>query len=179
MSNPAVAGFNISKFVGLWYEVYSHNLPGLTSGCHCTRYDVKLESSGWGTDFACKKGGPSATPTKLHSDNKMSSDPTHPGKLQESWVTPIGHTPATAYWVLDVGFNADGSYEKSLVYSCTSELVAKQEWIYFFSRIPKLSEADVKEWTSYLHAKGVDTSDVKAVPQDANCWGSDSLLLAV
>eukprot|EP00446_Apocalathium_sp_SHHI-4_P016108 CAMPEP_0177204258 /NCGR_PEP_ID=MMETSP0367-20130122/28246_1 /TAXON_ID=447022 ORGANISM="Scrippsiella hangoei-like, Strain SHHI-4" /NCGR_SAMPLE_ID=MMETSP0367 /ASSEMBLY_ACC=CAM_ASM_000362 /LENGTH=212 /DNA_ID=CAMNT_0018652931 /DNA_START=57 /DNA_END=695 /DNA_ORIENTATION=+ len=170
MSNDAVAHFDIAKFPGMWYEVYSHNLPGLTSGCHCTRYNVSIETNGWATDFACRKGGLPASVTALHSDNTFASDPKYPGKLTEAWKLPVGHTPATAYWVLDVGVDASGAYEQSLVYSCTSELVAKQERIYLFSRSPTLAKDDVEEWMSYLKGKGVDTSDVRLVPQDAGCW---------
>merc|ERR1712083_614565 len=111
-----------------------------------------------------------ASPTMLHSDNNLAADQKYPGMLKEAWKLPIGHTPATAYWVLDVGVDASSTYQRSLVYSCTSELIAKQEWIYLFSRTPSLEKSSVDEWTSYMTKKGIDISDVTQVPQDSECW---------
>eukprot|EP00929_Paragymnodinium_shiwhaense_P003787 TRINITY_DN104441_c0_g1_i1.p1 TRINITY_DN104441_c0_g1~~TRINITY_DN104441_c0_g1_i1.p1 ORF type:complete len:210 (-),score=31.04 TRINITY_DN104441_c0_g1_i1:81-710(-) len=176
LTNAAVAQFDINRYTGFWYEIYSHNLPLVTSGCECTRYNVFLESGGWGTEFNCRKG--QATPTTLHSDNKLSADAKLPGMLTESWQLPFaGHSPATAYWVLDVGVGADGDYSKALVYSCTNLLFAKREWIYYFSREQTLSAEDYASWTQYLQGKGVSTSDVKHVPQNPQCWNGEQLLV--
>merc|ERR1712187_713656 len=91
------------------------------------------------------------------------------GMLKEAWKLPVGQTPDSDYWVLDVKADEYGNYEKSLVYSCTSEVFAKQEWIYLFSKTPSLSDADHNAWIAYLDGKGVKTSDVTKVPQDG-CW---------
>mmetsp|Transcript_144179 Transcript_144179/g.447723 ORF Transcript_144179/g.447723 Transcript_144179/m.447723 type:complete len:208 (+) Transcript_144179:78-701(+) len=178
MSNPLVSGFQLSRFQGTWYETYSHNLPGLTTGCHCTRYNVSLREPGFNTTFECRKGSPAAAATKLKSDNQASSDPRYPGMLKEAWELPIGRTPATDYWVLDVAADARGNYEKALVYSCTSELLFKQEWIYLFAKAPLLLDADRDSWMTYLRAKGVDTSGVTKVPQDG-CWGGSDRTVVV
>merc|ERR1712118_2226 len=41
----------------------------------------------------------------------------------------------------------------------------KQEWIYLFSKTPSLPKETVDRWMTYMKAKGIDTSDVKMVPQ--------------
>mmetsp|Transcript_43904 Transcript_43904/g.80231 ORF Transcript_43904/g.80231 Transcript_43904/m.80231 type:complete len:213 (-) Transcript_43904:150-788(-) len=171
LSNPSVEGFAVEKYVGTWYEIYSHNLPVLTSGCHCTKYDVDVNGTdGWGTRFTCHKGSASASPTHLFSRNKMATDPKLPGKLTEAWQLPLGTTtPATDYWVLDVGLAADDSYDNVLVYSCTHELLWKQEWIYLFSRRQSLQQDKVKSWMQYMKQHGIDTSSITEVPQETAC----------
>mmetsp|Transcript_64179 Transcript_64179/g.153049 ORF Transcript_64179/g.153049 Transcript_64179/m.153049 type:complete len:213 (-) Transcript_64179:240-878(-) len=170
MSNEAVAAFSLPKYAGTWYEIMSHNLPVLTSGCHCTKYDVALNGSSWGTEFSCRKGSARAEETRLHSSNGAPRDPTLPGKLLEAWDLPLGvKTPATDYWVLDVGLSAGGSYDRVLVYSCTHEVFLKQEWIYFFSRQQSLRAEYAKEWLVFLQNNGIDTTLVTEVPQEAEC----------
>ena len=41
IKNPLIANFSMDKFLGHWVEVRSHNVPGLTTGCACTRYNCK------------------------------------------------------------------------------------------------------------------------------------------
>jgi len=168
LSNPAISGFKLQRYTGVWYEIVSHNLPVLTTGCSCTRYDIGVRAGGWETDFSCWKGD---SLTRLHSDNGGASDPGFPGMLTESWQLPVGHSPATAYWVLDVGLDGDGSYRSALVYSCTAIFGFVQEWIYLFSRSVELSQFEVDSWKAYLEEKGTDITTLRSVPQDAHCWG--------
>lgn len=37
--SPAVANFSIDRYLGRWFEIRSHNVPVLTTGCTCTRYN--------------------------------------------------------------------------------------------------------------------------------------------
>lgn len=42
--NPLVANFSVDAFLGHWVEVRSRNVPGLTTGCSCTRYNCTSAS---------------------------------------------------------------------------------------------------------------------------------------
>ena len=39
LRNPLIANFSVETFLGHWVEIKSHNVPGLTTGCSCTRYN--------------------------------------------------------------------------------------------------------------------------------------------
>jgi hypothetical protein len=39
--NPLIANFSMETFLGHWVEVRSRNVPGLTTGCSCTRYNCE------------------------------------------------------------------------------------------------------------------------------------------
>uniref|UniRef100_A0A7S2QIZ3 Lipocalin/cytosolic fatty-acid binding domain-containing protein n=1 Tax=Zooxanthella nutricula TaxID=1333877 RepID=A0A7S2QIZ3_9DINO len=175
LTNADLAGFRLSSFAGTWYEIQSHNLPIITTGCRCTRYDVGVTAGGWGTRFLCRRGD---NVVELHSDNRNASDPTYPGKLTESWRFRSFHLPATDYWVLDVRTDGRGGYRHALVYSCTRVLGFKQEWLYIFARETSVPAADLAAWKGYLRAKGVDASKLAPVPQGDGCWPSaDGLVM--
>jgi len=44
-ANPLIANFSIDAFLGHWVEIKSHNVPGLTTGCSCTRYNCTRNAS--------------------------------------------------------------------------------------------------------------------------------------
>jgi lipocalin len=175
MSNPAVAGFQLPKQMGIWYEIYSHNLPVVSTDCHCTRYNNSLTPSGWSDGFECKKRSATGKlykphPTKGHN----SSNSEYPGQLSESFVEAGVVAPPTAYWVLDVVEDEQGEYSSSLVYACSSEVLVKQEWVYLFSRTSTLDQATHDRWMAYMKTKDIDTSDITAVPQEGRCWNSSA-----
>ena len=79
LSGP-VGRFDLNKYVGgasdYWYEVASHNLPVLTTGCQCTRYNnSRINDVDWTDAFECRKKSPSAKPTTFTSVGHASSSP--------------------------------------------------------------------------------------------------------
>ena len=176
LSGP-VGRFDLNKYVGgasdYWYEVASHNLPVLTTGCQCTRYNnSRINDVDWTDVFECRKKSPSAKPTTFTSVGHASSSPnaTLGGAMTETFtVGSLAHS-TQAYWVLDVveGAGDTAAYKHALVYACSSVLGVRSDFVYFFSRSPAGPGNDtLAKWRQW---PGIDTTSVRPVPQDGCGW---------
>ena len=164
--------FEFHRFEGRWFEIASHNVEVLTTGCHCTHYSVNNASDDahWGDHFFCNKGGSNGELKTLNSTGYFSDDAEYPGKLTEKFNSFV---PRTAYWVLDVeADSATDSYDAAFVYACVDLLVSKDEYVYIFQRTPELNATLKDDWLNQAKSKGIDVSDVKDVPMEGCSFNS-------
>eukprot|EP01065_Artemidia_motanka_P027252 TRINITY_DN32475_c0_g1_i1.p1 TRINITY_DN32475_c0_g1~~TRINITY_DN32475_c0_g1_i1.p1 ORF type:complete len:225 (+),score=52.82 TRINITY_DN32475_c0_g1_i1:75-677(+) len=164
-----VKNFDFAKFAGTWYEVYSHNIPVLSTGCHCSHYHYEYAGhpqTNATEEFICNKFSYSGKVTDLHMTmDGIGTNKTYPGASMHDRFFGMVSGP---YWVLDVVEDAEdpkAAYQYALPYACVDGL----EVVYLFSRSPSIPSSLRDGWMSMLSAKGVSTADIKEVPQGSQC----------
>merc|ERR1711879_301469 len=156
---------DLVKYPGTWYEVASENLSFL-SGCSCSRYVYKMTGAQTFDDyFSCTHGGkPAGIALTLKG---QIPDLAKPAVQKESPM--FSFMPTAPYDILEVGKD----YEYAVVYACVPlPFGNKVQTIYIFHRDPQAvakKAIDLAGISSRLNAMGIDTSNIKTVPQPANC----------
>lgn len=156
-----VEGLDMEKYPGTWYEVASQNV-GLLSSCSCSRYEYKMTGALTFDDrFTCTKGGKAGG-----LDLVLKGRIPDAGVLAKQDESPLySWLPTAPYWVLEVGKD----YEYAVVYACVPVV---GEYIYVFHRNPQALTSgliDLDAIKARLTAQGIDASQVRVVPQPANC----------
>ena len=171
--NPLVREFNMSRYLGHWYEIRSHNVPGLTTGCMCTRYNYTGNAGAWVEHLSCCKGRPTAKPSRYISNGRPTKDSQWPGEMQSS----VDGLPWAAYWVLDIeaptSKDSVSPYEYAWLYACTDIIGFKDEFVYFFSRNSSMPAALQTAWLTRAAQVGINTKDMKLINQTSECSNAD------
>ena len=166
IANPALKGFKVANFLGRWFEIRSHNVPVLTTGCTCTRYNYTGDVHHWEEHLSCSKGAPGRSLTRILSKGEPIPGVAWPGEMQAS----VGPLPMAQYWVLDVELREGESvYEYAWLYACESVMGDLDEFIYFFSRTSTMPSTLENAWLARAKKLGIDTKDMVAINQSSLC----------
>eukprot|EP01062_Namystynia_karyoxenos_P067771 TRINITY_DN6181_c6_g1_i1.p1 TRINITY_DN6181_c6_g1~~TRINITY_DN6181_c6_g1_i1.p1 ORF type:complete len:196 (+),score=67.93 TRINITY_DN6181_c6_g1_i1:76-663(+) len=164
-----VSRFDFARYTGTWYEVYSHNIPVLSTGCKCSHYRYGYDgapATNASEQFTCNKFSYSSKPTTLHMTmTGVGVNKSYPG---ESLSDRFFGTFSGPYWILDFiedPENPQGPYKYALPYACA----LGSEYTYLFSRTPTMPDSVRDNWLGFLKARGVDTSSVKQIDQGPKC----------
>ena len=166
VANPALKDFNMESFLGRWFEIRSHNVPLLTTGCTCTRYNYTGDVQNWEEHLACSKGAPGRSLTQITSKGEPTPGVAWPGEMQAA----VGPLPMAQYWVLDVEVRSgESAYEYAWLYACKSVLGELDEFVYFFSRTATMPPTLKSAWLARAAKLGIDTKDMVAINQSSLC----------
>lgn len=161
----SMAGFDVDKYTGRWYENAFHDWTQFTE-VYDTTLDIELaaDKSKWLDDFGLKGPAPVANPKSWDKSPVANGahyflygklDPSDPnsGVLQET-----GFGVSFPNYIVDVKKSADGSrYEEAIQFQCLERGgVRVFEGINFLSRSPTLSPERLAAMHARATAAGMD-----------------------
>lgn len=140
VKQPSMAGFDVTKYKGQWYEHAYHDWTQFAE-VYDTTLDIDLAADGrtWVDDFAVRGPSPRVAPKSwrgspvangAHYPLYGSLDPSKPGELTES-----GFGNIFPNFIVDVTKDAQGNYQDAIQFQCLdSGGVRVFEGINFLSR---------------------------------------------
>lgn len=181
---PSMAGFDVSKYQGRWYELAFHDWTQFDE-VYATTLDIELDPTGtrWVDDFGVRGPSPDAAP---HSwDKSPVAEGAHyflygrvdsPGVLQES-----GFGLTFPNFIVDVERDAEGNYQRAIQFQCLERGgVRIFEGINFLSRttdnlpaqMAKLHERATRAGLDPYGADQMHVVDQRPLPPGAmdNAW---------
>jgi len=159
---PSMDGFDVTKYVGRWYEHAFHDYTQFAD-VYDTTLDIELSADGkrWLDDFALKGPSPVAAPRSWDKSPVANGahyflygkiDGSTPGVLQES-----GFGVTFPNFIVDVQRGPSGEYTEAIQFQCLERGgVRIFEGINFLSRAPTMSDAQMAAMHSRATAAGMD-----------------------
>ena len=145
---PVQQGFDVTKYLGVWYEITKLPFVEEEGGC-CITANYTLKSDGHvKVDNRLHHGGINGSLQQAVGD-AHAPDPSVPAKLAVTFGAPI----EAPYWVLSTDYS---SY--ALVFSCTNLVVYRFEYAWILSRTPIMDPALKQRLLARFRTFGVDTS---------------------
>ncbi len=154
-SETAVRGFDVSRYLGKWYEIGS-NPQRFSKGCNCTRATYSLKSA---KEVAvlneCRKNSPQAKVTKANATAKFVGSP------------DIGELSVSFFPLTSGIYRIIALDKQNYGWSLVTDDTGKALWI--LSRSPEMNPSLVDQLLREARKKGVDTSAFQMQRQDG-CW---------
>ena len=158
-----VSPFDISEFLGIWYEISTTptSLDTFERNCYCTRANYTLEADG---DVSVKNScntGSITGPVQIANGTAIIPDPSEPAKIKVTF----GGDFYAPYWVI---INQD--YQNVVVWSCTSVFgIGQVDYMWVLSRQNTMPTSTYQQLTSQAASiTGYDVSKLVATVQ-AGC----------
>ncbi len=147
---PVAAGFDVTRYVGLWYEIAKYPVP-FEAGCYGVTAEYTLRDDGTVGVLNICRDAEFREVSRIEGFARI-TDASEPAKLSVFFpFSPIG----APYWVLDIGPN----YE----YAVVGDPSRFTLWI--LSRTPTLDEGVYAEILARLPGWGYDPSRLEPMPQ--------------
>ncbi|KAM8849312.1 apolipoprotein D-like [Spinachia spinachia] len=148
------ANFDVSKYLGKWYEIEKVPNPFQKGQCSAALYSLKSP----GVIEVLNSG--------LLGDGNITSvvgtatvkNPSEPAKLEVSFSQD---SPPGPYWVLSTDYEGH-----SLVYGCRDNGPVSRELAWILSREPTLPEDTLQELQGILSSIGIDVNKMLPTNQD-------------
>ncbi|NXI61149.1 APOD protein, partial [Anseranas semipalmata] len=154
---PVEQNFNITRYLGTWYEI--EKLPASFERGKCIQATYSVKGNG---KYRVVNKELLANGRVNQIEGEITyTNASEPAKLSVrfSWLMP-----AAPYWVLDTDYE-----NYSLVYSCTSVLgLFHVEYAWILSRSRQLDSGTVEELKNVLESNGIDTAKMTVTDQ-SNC----------
>jgi apolipoprotein D and lipocalin family protein len=149
--SPApVASVDVSRYVGLWYEIAS-NPATFTKGCQCTTAEYTLRPDGSLTVVNKCRRGPAGSKQSSITGKAWAVEGSGNARLKVQFFWPI----RAPYWIVAL----DSTDYK---WAAVSGPGAKYLWI--LSRTPQMDETLYQNILSELRQKGINLSALQRTP---------------
>ncbi|XP_066478651.1 apolipoprotein D isoform X2 [Tiliqua scincoides] len=154
---PVQEGFDVTKYVGKWYEI--EKLPSNFEKGDCIQANYSLKEDGK-VKVLNKELLLDGTVNQIEGE-AFPADRNEPAKLQVkfNWFMP-----AAPYWVISTDYE-----NYSLVYSCTAFLgLFHVDYAWIMARTPQLHPETVEHLKNILQSYGISTARMRPTEQ-MNC----------